>query len=153
MIRGKEAQKLLMEPNAIIIHGIKNFEILVVWSTKQCFLIFFFLSYSWSFGILLWEMATMGRIKKYIFFISIKLFFLFQFFNPKLVITVCFLMLRRQFISVFLTSHLLLTYFLMTFFGCILGGVPYPTLTNRELCGPLKTGYRIEKPDMCCDEV
>ncbi|XP_020607168.1 tyrosine-protein kinase receptor torso-like [Orbicella faveolata] len=40
-------------------------------------------------------------------------------------------------------------------FGIILwematmGGVPYPTLTNRELCGLLKTGYRMERPDMC----
>ncbi|XP_020625832.1 tyrosine kinase receptor Cad96Ca-like [Orbicella faveolata] len=62
---------------------------------KTAFLDFFFIilfAYSWSFGILLWEMATMG-------------------------------------------------------------GVPYPTLTNRELCQLLKTGYRMERPDMCCDEV
>ncbi|KAJ7393668.1 hypothetical protein OS493_003324 [Desmophyllum pertusum] len=34
-----------------------------------------------------------------------------------------------------------------------MGGVPYPTLTNAELCKLLKTGYRMERPDMCCDEV
>ena len=39
------------------------------------------------------------------------------------------------------------------YFLCISGGVPYPTLTNRELCELLKTGYRMEKPDMCSDEV
>jgi len=59
---------------------------------KTVFLDLFLLSCSWSFGILLWEMATMG-------------------------------------------------------------GVPYPTLTNRELCRLLKTGYRMERPDMCCDDV
>ena len=71
----------------------KKLEILVVLSTKQCFLVFLFLffffffllllfSYSWSFGILLWEMATMGKIKK-------KCFFLFRYivFLPNLVIT------------------------------------------------------------------
>ena len=61
-------------------------------STKQCFLLFFYFillfSYSWSFGILLWEMATMGKIKNiYIFFISINNFSFFMFFFPKLVIT------------------------------------------------------------------
>ncbi|KAL9986760.1 hypothetical protein ACROYT_G000951 [Oculina patagonica] len=34
-----------------------------------------------------------------------------------------------------------------------MGGVPYPALTNSELCRQLKTGYRMERPDMCCDEV
>ncbi|KAJ7388683.1 hypothetical protein OS493_036232 [Desmophyllum pertusum] len=34
-----------------------------------------------------------------------------------------------------------------------MGGVPYPTFTNPELCGLLKTGYRMERPDMCSDEV
>ena len=33
------------------------------------------------------------------------------------------------------------------------GGVPYPLLTNTELYKLLKTGYRMERPDMCCDEV
>ncbi|XP_066021049.1 receptor-type tyrosine-protein kinase FLT3-like isoform X2 [Pocillopora verrucosa] len=34
-----------------------------------------------------------------------------------------------------------------------MGGVPYPTFTNTELCKLLKNGYRMEKPDMCCHEV
>ncbi|CAH3173617.1 unnamed protein product [Porites lobata] len=34
-----------------------------------------------------------------------------------------------------------------------LGGVPYPTLTNTELFRLLGTGYRMERPDMCSDEV
>ncbi|KAL9986753.1 hypothetical protein ACROYT_G000943 [Oculina patagonica] len=34
-----------------------------------------------------------------------------------------------------------------------MGGVPYPALTNSELCRLLKTGYRMERPHMCCDEV
>ena len=36
---------------------------------------------------------------------------------------------------------------------CISGCVPYPTLTNGEVCSLLKTGYRMEKPDMCSDDV
>ncbi|XP_078355560.1 uncharacterized protein LOC144640230 [Oculina patagonica] len=34
-----------------------------------------------------------------------------------------------------------------------MGGVPYPTMTNAELCRALKNGYRMERPEMCCDEV
>ncbi|CAH3153898.1 unnamed protein product, partial [Porites evermanni] len=34
-----------------------------------------------------------------------------------------------------------------------LGGVPYPTLTNSELYRLLGTGYRMERPDMCSDDV
>ncbi|XP_073255568.1 uncharacterized protein [Porites lutea] len=34
-----------------------------------------------------------------------------------------------------------------------LGGVPYPTLTNSELYRLLSTGYRMERPDMCTDDV
>ncbi|KAJ7388501.1 hypothetical protein OS493_037226 [Desmophyllum pertusum] len=34
-----------------------------------------------------------------------------------------------------------------------MGGVPYPTFTNPELYRLLKTGYRMERPDMCSDEV
>ena len=33
------------------------------------------------------------------------------------------------------------------------GGVPYPTLTNSELYQLLGIGYRMEKPDMCSDDV
>ncbi|CAH3188965.1 unnamed protein product [Porites lobata] len=34
-----------------------------------------------------------------------------------------------------------------------LGGVPYPTLANSELYRLLGTGYRMERPDMCSDDV
>ncbi|CAH3187333.1 unnamed protein product, partial [Porites evermanni] len=34
-----------------------------------------------------------------------------------------------------------------------LGGVPYPTLTNTELYRLLGAGYRMERPDMCSDDV
>ncbi|CAH3187521.1 unnamed protein product, partial [Porites lobata] len=34
-----------------------------------------------------------------------------------------------------------------------LGGVPYPTLTNSELYRLLGAGYRMERPDMCSDDV
>ena len=61
---------------------------------------------------------------------------------------------RLEFISVF-TPHVTLTVNLLSndmTLLCISGGTPYPTLTNRELCQLLKTGYRMERPDMCCDE-
>ncbi|CAH3043290.1 unnamed protein product [Pocillopora meandrina] len=34
-----------------------------------------------------------------------------------------------------------------------LGGTPYPTVNNRELLRLLKDGYRMEKPDICNDEM
>ena len=33
------------------------------------------------------------------------------------------------------------------------GGTPYPTVNNRELLRLLKDGYRMEKPDICNDEM
>jgi len=68
----------------------KKLEILVLLSTKQCFFVFLFLfffffllllllfSYSWAFGILLWEMATMGKIKKKMFFFNFHTLFFFR---------------------------------------------------------------------------
>ena len=34
-----------------------------------------------------------------------------------------------------------------------LGRTPYPTINNRELLRLLKTGYRMEKPEICNDEM
>ena len=34
-----------------------------------------------------------------------------------------------------------------------LGGTPYPTISNHELLGALKSGYRMDKPQMCSDEM
>ncbi|XP_020617104.1 tyrosine-protein kinase receptor Tie-1-like [Orbicella faveolata] len=34
-----------------------------------------------------------------------------------------------------------------------IGGTPYPTISNHELLGALKSGYRMEKPQMCSDEM
>lgn len=36
---------------------------------------------------------------------------------------------------------------------CTMGGIPYPGVTNRELCRLLKSGYRMAKPDICSDEL
>ena len=33
------------------------------------------------------------------------------------------------------------------------GGNPYPGLDNKEMYNLLKTGYRMEKPDSCSDEL
>lgn len=33
------------------------------------------------------------------------------------------------------------------------GGSPYPLLNNADLVGLLKTGYRMEKPDLCSDDL
>ena len=50
------------------------------------------------------------------------------------------------------------TIFLITFFPssdltCIQGGIPYPGIRNRELLRLLKSGYRMEKPAICSDEL
>ncbi|XP_078344448.1 uncharacterized protein LOC144630040 [Oculina patagonica] len=34
-----------------------------------------------------------------------------------------------------------------------MGGIPYPGVSNKELYKLLKTGYRMDKPDMCSDEL
>ncbi|KAK3714366.1 hypothetical protein QZH41_007981 [Actinostola sp. cb2023] len=34
-----------------------------------------------------------------------------------------------------------------------MGGVPYPTITNRQLVQLLRTGCRMDKPDLCPDDV
>ena len=83
----------------------------------------------------------MGKLEIYKYLFLLNSFFLY-FRNQSLL---SYVKARTHFIS-------LLTYFLLIFL-CISGGVPYPTLTNRELCRLLKTGYRMEKPDMGCDEV
>ena len=54
--------------------------------------LYFFIFYRWSFGILLWELVT-------------------------------------------------------------LGGTPYPGLGNTELFHLLKSGYRMERPDNCSEEM
>jgi hypothetical protein len=33
------------------------------------------------------------------------------------------------------------------------GGAPYPSIAARNLHRQLRRGYRMEKPDMCSDEV
>ena len=35
----------------------------------------------------------------------------------------------------------------------ILGGIPYPGISNKELYKLLKTGCRMSKPDMCSNEL
>ncbi|XP_031550238.1 tyrosine kinase receptor Cad96Ca-like [Actinia tenebrosa] len=34
-----------------------------------------------------------------------------------------------------------------------LGGAPYPSMSNKDLFRELRSGYRMEKPDMCSDEI
>lgn len=36
---------------------------------------------------------------------------------------------------------------------CTMGGIPYPGISNRDLYSNLKTGYRMNKPDICSDEL
>ncbi|XP_027052583.1 angiopoietin-1 receptor-like, partial [Pocillopora damicornis] len=36
---------------------------------------------------------------------------------------------------------------------CTMGGIPYPGIRNRELLRLLKSGYRMEKPAICSDEL
>ena len=35
----------------------------------------------------------------------------------------------------------------------LIGGTPYPTINNRDLLTLLKDGYRMEKPEVCNDEL
>ena len=35
----------------------------------------------------------------------------------------------------------------------IAGGTPYPGVINKELRSLLKTGYRLERPDVCSEEL
>ena len=39
--------------------------------------------------------------------------------------------------------------FWVYFLVLVLGGTPYPTISNKDLVGKLKSGYRMEKPDNC----
>ena len=39
------------------------------------------------------------------------------------------------------------------FVNNVLGGIPYPGVSNKQLYKLLKTGYRMDKPDMCSDEM
>ena len=34
-----------------------------------------------------------------------------------------------------------------------LGEMPYPNITNQNLLGVLKAGYRMDQPQMCSDEM
>ena len=56
-----------------------------------------------------------------------------------------------------LINMLSLPYKLIFFFNILLslylGGTPYPTISNHKLFGALKAGYRMEKPQMCSDEM
>ena len=51
------------------------------------------------------------------------------------------------------TFHNALIYFHLFLNLYFLGGSPYPLLTNTEVMRRLKTGYRMEKPDLCSDHV
>ena len=33
------------------------------------------------------------------------------------------------------------------------GGYPYPTMSNRDIIDLLSRGYRMDKPELCSDEV
>lgn len=55
--------------------------------------------------------------------------------------------------SVFTTKSDVWSYGVLLWEMATMGGVPYPTLTNSQLCKLLKTGYLMGRPDMCSDEV
>ena len=40
-----------------------------------------------------------------------------------------------------------------TIFNFLAGGSPYPLLNNAEVMSLLKTGHRMEKPDLCSDNL
>ncbi|XP_022795047.1 receptor-type tyrosine-protein kinase FLT3-like [Stylophora pistillata] len=55
--------------------------------------------------------------------------------------------------SVFTTKSDVWSYGVLLWEMATMGGVPYPTLTNSQLCKLLRTGYLMGRPDMCSDEV
>ena len=46
-----------------------------------------------------------------------------------------------------------LIFFLGLLLSLYLGGTPYPTISNHKLFGALKSGYRMDQPQMCSDEM
>ena len=42
---------------------------------------------------------------------------------------------------------------ILSWFALISGGLPYPGIKNSELMRLLKRGYKMEKPDMCSEEL
>ena len=46
-----------------------------------------------------------------------------------------------------------LVFFFDLLLSFYLGGTPYPTISNHELLGALKSRYRMEKPELCSDEM
>ncbi|XP_057315127.1 uncharacterized protein LOC130656312 [Hydractinia symbiolongicarpus] len=55
--------------------------------------------------------------------------------------------------QVFTTFSDVWAYGVVLFEVVTLGGTPYPAVNNRELLTMLKSGYRMEKPDNCADEI
>ena len=53
----------------------------------------------------------------------------------------------------FLKTPYKLIFFFDLLLSLYLGGTPYPTISNSKLFGALKSGYRMEKPQMCSDEM
>lgn len=53
--------------------------------------------------------------------------------------------------QVFTTFSDVWAYGIVLFEIVTLGGTPYPSISNRELLGMLKSGYRMEKPENCAD--
>ena len=84
----------------------------------------------WSFGVVLWEIATLGRCE-FLLNLPYKMSGILNW-NEK------------QWMST--AVH-------YVFFFLLLGGFPYPTISNEQLLPLLKSGYRMEKPENCSQEM
>lgn len=92
----------------------------------------------WSYGILLWELYTLGMY-------DICYCGTFLIRAPY----VCLLEQQRypgkSDYKTFSTNTMYHSFYI--------GGYPYPTMSNRDILQMLTSGYRMDKPELCTDNV
>ena len=101
-----------------------------------------FLNSRWAFGVVLWELVTLGKYVLVVVDMLKSVEAEFDIFGPLYVTSFS----SNEFIN-YSSNHALV------FLAFWIGGTPYPTINNRELLSLLKGGYRMGKPDTCSEEM